>query len=375
MTTNNTKPLKPLDKIDKKNAEKLNSKLIKDIPLEDIVPNPDNAKLFTMENVDGLCQSIESIGFNGAIEVYRLPSGKYQISSGHRRYAAMKRLKRKTIPCIVMEAENDILVRKKLVESNINTRVLSPIEIARAIQYYENILREENYRGGDINSRLGEIFSISRTKVTKLKALLKLADEIQDLAKATNFPFEAFEDAVNFPADKQRQLAENLRKHLEQNPNAEIDTPVVNMYIGEIKKELALEKAKKDREKAQELLQNTRDLIDDKIAEKINQAAEDGVELDPSEIDLTDDYEKVEELPMFESAESFPSEFVVEDDGYDDVKDMPMAFSSEKENDSMLYAYTDRMEVELSRVGTVDKKTKDTLIKKLNAIIRMLENM
>lgn len=361
----------------KTNAEELNPKLIKDIPLEDIVPNPDNAKLFTMENVEGLCQSIENIGFNGAIEVYRLPSGKYQISSGHRRYAAMKRLKKKSIPCIVMEAESDILVRKKLVESNINTRVLSPIELARAIQYYETILREENYRGGDINSRLGEIFSISRTKVSKLKALLKLADEIQDLAKATNFPFEAFEDAVNFPAEKQKQLAENLRKHLEQNPNAEIDTPVVNMYIGEIKKELALEKARKDREKAQELLQNTKELIDDKIAEKINQAAEDGMDLDPSEIDLTEDDEDVEELPMFESAESFPSEFIVEDYGYDDVKDVPMALSSEKEkdNDSQLYAYTDRMEVELSRVKKVDKDTKDALIKKLNAIIKMLESM
>lgn len=368
-----TDSLKSLSKIAKKSVEESNSKLVKDIPLDEIVANPDNQKLFTMENVEGLCQSIESVGFNGAIEVYRLPSGKYQISSGHRRYAAMKRLGRKTIPCIIMELENTILVRKKLVESNINTRVLSPIELARSIQYYETILREENFKG-DINSRLSEIFSISRAKVSRLKSLLKLASEIQELAKAKNFPFEAFEDAVNFPADKQKQLADYLKKHLERNPDSEIDTPVVNMYIGEIKKELQLEKEKKERDKLEQAVKEHTEFIKEKIAEKAAQveAADEGIDI--ADIDLTEDEQFIDDMPKLEEHRKFPAEFAVEEYEDDEAHETPIALNPVKEQEEQLYAYTDRIEEELIR-RKINKQTKEALIKKLNKLIKILEKM
>lgn len=368
-----TDSLKKLGKITKKSVEESNSKLVKDIPLEEIVPNPDNTKLFTMENVEGLVESIKSIGFNGAIDVYRLPGGKYQISSGHRRYAAVKRLGWKTIPCIIMEPEDDILVRKKLVESNINTRVLSPIELARSIQYYEAILREENFKG-DINTRLGEIFSISRTKVSKLKALLKLADDIQELAKAKNFPYEAFEEAVNFPSEKQKQLAERLKKHLEKNPNAEIDTPVVNMYVGEIRNELQIEKDRKEREKLEQAVQEHKEMIEEKLAEKIKQAEEVEEELAPEDVDLLEKPSVVDILPKFEEHEQLPSDVAVEEDSYEEVQEIPIAMNTAKESESQLYAYTDRMEEEITKTK-INKSTKEALIKKLNKLIKMLESM
>ncbi|SFU91094.1 ParB/RepB/Spo0J family partition protein [Butyrivibrio sp. M55] len=368
-----TESLQKLGRITKKSVEESNSKLVKDIPLDEIVPNPDNIKLFTMENVEGLVESIKSIGFNGAIDVYRLPGGKYQISSGHRRYAAVKRLGWRTIPCIIMEPEDDILVRKKLVESNINTRVLSPIELARSIQYYETILREENFKG-DINTRLGEIFSISRTKVSKLKSLLKLADDIQELAKAKNFPYEAFEDAVNFPAEKQKQLADRLRKHLEKNPTAEIDTPVVNMYVGEIKNELQIEKDRKEREKLEQAVQEHQEMIEEKLAEKLKQAEEDKKELELENVDLLDSPSIVDSLPKFEGHDRLPSDVAVEEDSYGEVQDIPIAMSNPKESESQLYAYTDRMEEEIKRIK-INKATKEALIKKLNKLIKILESM
>ena len=372
-----TDSLKKLGKITKKSVEESNSKLVKDIPLDEIVPNPDNTKLFTMENVEGLVESIKSIGFNGAIDVYRLPNGKYQISSGHRRYAAVKRLEWKTIPCIIMEPEDDILVRKKLVESNINTRVLSPIELARSIQYYELILREENFKG-DINTRLGEIFSISRTKVSKLKSLLKLADDIQELAKAKNFPYEAFEDAVNFPADKQKQLAERLKKHLEKNPTSEIDTPVVNMYVGEIKNELQIEKERKEREKLEQAVQEHKEMIEEKLAEKlaekIKQAEESEDELEPEDVDLLEPSSIVDSLPKLEEQDRLPADFGAEEDSYEEVRDVPIAMENAKEPETQLYAYTDRMEEEITR-NKFNKATKEALIKKLNKLIKILESM
>jgi ParB/RepB/Spo0J family partition protein len=368
-----TDSLKKLGKITKKSVEESNSKLVKDISLDEIIPNPDNTKLFTMENVEGLVESIKSIGFNGAIDVYRLPDGKYQISSGHRRYAAVKNLGWKTIPCIIMEPEDDILVRKKLVESNINTRVLSPIELARSIQYYELILREENFKG-DINTRLGEIFSISRTKVSKLKSLLKLADDIQELAKAKNFPYEAFEDAVNFPADKQRQLAERLKKYLEKNPTFEIDTPVVNMYVGEIKKELQLEKERKERQKLEQAVQEHKELIEEKLAEKIKQVEEDEGAVEPEDVDLLETPSILDSLPKLEKQDKLPSDFSAEEDNYEEVRDVPLAMDNVKEPETQLYAYTDRMEEEFKR-NKFNKATKEALIKKLNKLIKILESM
>lgn len=250
---NKTEAFSNLTGIVKKGIEESNNKLIKDIPLEYIEENPDNKKVFSLDNIEGLMESIKNNGFTGAIDVYKLGENRYQILSGHRRYEAVKQLSLKTIPCIISEPDSNILTRKKLIDSNINTRTLSPIELAHAIDYYENTLREENFKG-NINKKLSEIFTLSETKIYQLKSLLKMTNGIQDLAKSITFPYESFSEAVTFPADYQQKLVELIKDYLNSYPDAGLPSIIVQQYINEIKKDIQNERTQKRREKVIESL-------------------------------------------------------------------------------------------------------------------------
>lgn len=250
---NKTEAFSNLTGIVKKGIEESNNKLIKDIPLEYIEENPDNKKVFSLDNIEGLMESIKNNGFTGAIDVYKLGENRYQILSGHRRYEAVKQLSLKTIPCIISEPDSNILTRKKLIDSNINTRTLSPIELAHAIDYYENTLREENFKG-NINKKLSEIFTLSETKIYQLKSLLKMTNGIQDLAKSITFPYESFSEAVTFPADYQQKLVKLIKDYLNSYPDAGLPSIIVQQYINEVKKDIQNERTQKRRDKVIESL-------------------------------------------------------------------------------------------------------------------------
>ena len=227
---------------------------VKNIPLDLIDPNPMNKDIFVVSDIAGLMNSIREHGFMGAIEVYLKPDGRYQISAGHRRYNAMKLLGEKTIPCIVRDLEDESTVTMKLIESNINTRILSPIELSKAIVAYEKALNEEGY-SGSVNNKLMQVFNISETKLLKLRSISKLADSLQKYAYQVNFPYEAFYDATYFSQDRQKELYELLVEHFSRFPNTELSANLVTQYIQQIKNEIRLEKEKNEREKILKTLQ------------------------------------------------------------------------------------------------------------------------
>lgn len=231
-----------------------NENKIQLIPLELIDPNPQNAEIFLVDDVSGLVNSIKEHGFMGAIDVYLKPDGRYQISAGHRRYKAMKILKSEDIPCIVKELEDDNTVTMKLIESNINIRTLSPMELSKAILAYEKALNEEGYRGA-VNEKLMQVFSISEVKLHKLKSISKLVNSLQKYAYQLDFPYEAFYDATYFSQDRQKQLYDMLIDHFNRFPNAELSKNLVTQYIQQIKNEIKLEKEKAEREKILQTIQ------------------------------------------------------------------------------------------------------------------------
>ena len=75
--------------------------VVMNIPLDKIDGNPENDKLFSMRSVDHLAKIIDEEGYTTPIEVYKKKNGRYEITSGHRRYQAMKLLGQKEIPCYI----------------------------------------------------------------------------------------------------------------------------------------------------------------------------------------------------------------------------------------------------------------------------------
>jgi ParB family chromosome partitioning protein len=191
--------------IQKKAIENSNKIVAIDIPLSEIDKNKDNEKIFNMDDIAFLAQGIKEDGFFGAIEVYKKPDGRYEISAGHRRYEAMKLLGRKTIPCIVKEIPDDFARGKKLLSSNIRNRKLTPMDWARSVAYYEHLL-VENGQKKNFEKQATEFFNISSSQLYRYQCLLKLIPELQELADNPLFPFSALREAVSLTPEGQMQF-------------------------------------------------------------------------------------------------------------------------------------------------------------------------
>lgn len=169
------------------------------IRIDQIDENPDNRQIFNMDEIERLAHTIQTDGFSGAIEVFQKDNGRYEISSGHRRFNAMKLLERETIPAIVKPMPDEITKRKKLIKSNINHRNMRPLDWARAIfyareTYYMQDARErgityppENgkryYPKLNVMELLEQDFGMKRNQITKYLSLLKLIPELTQMVE------------------------------------------------------------------------------------------------------------------------------------------------------------------------------------------------
>ena len=80
---------------------KKNKSKVVDIPVEQIEPYPNNAKIHDGRQIDKIKESIVQFGFRGSLLVTQ-KDDKYEIVCGHGRYYALKDLGRKMIPCEVI---------------------------------------------------------------------------------------------------------------------------------------------------------------------------------------------------------------------------------------------------------------------------------
>ena len=205
-----------------------------DIELSLIDKNEDNDKIFNMNDIEYLAKSIEEEGFYGAIEVFKKPNGRYEISSGHRRFEAMKYLHRESIPCIVNDMPDDYKVGIKLLSCNLKTRKLTPLDMARSIAYYEQ-LEKKNGKKGNFSKKAAAFFNISEPQVYRFQVLLKLIPELQELADDPGFPYSALRSAVNLTPEAQLLLYNQINSFiLENNVEDEDDTKEYKLSRGRI---------------------------------------------------------------------------------------------------------------------------------------------
>ncbi len=212
---------------------------IVEIELDKIVPNKDNDKIFSMSEIQLLAQTIKEEGFYGGIEVFKIPhKDQYEISSGHRRYEAVKLLGKKTIPCIVSKYPSDFKRGVKMLVSNIRSRKLSPLEMAKAIDYYSKLLKNEGFKG-EMNKKIAEFFNMSEIQVYRHQCLLRLIPELQELADDPQFPYSAFREAATLSKDGQKELYKDiiyfLNAQAEDDKEYALTRPRIEQLIGNIK--------------------------------------------------------------------------------------------------------------------------------------------
>lgn len=364
-----------IEKIALKTVEEANSKVVKDIPLDLIDPHPDNGKLYSMKGIESLMSSIEKDGFIGAIEVYSKSDGRYLIYSGHRRYAAMKALGRSTIPCLIYPMEDTYTINRKLVAANINTRVLSPLEIARQLQYYEQNLQESGF-SGSIKKELEETFGYSSSKIFRYRSTLKLSPLFEEWALDVKFPYDTYAGVASLPQKWQERVYELLSQEIKKDPDAWRSKAIVNLALSKVKDEIEQENQKDQPGKAP-VPQKESSLVNET---KNEISMDDSMEsfMDDDMPDNTSETVNTEEKAAAPVTKPKSAAINTEPQDSHPTKNLSEEPTSRRTDNSEqnINDYLNKMEYELIKGNLhLSDSSKQTLTEKLEAILQIIRNL
>ena len=142
------------------------------IPLDQIETNPKQPrKDFDETALQELAASIRMHDIIQPITVAKLPSGKYRIISGERRFRAGRIAGIKDIPVYMRQANDQQLLELALLE-NLQREDLNAMEVALS---YRRMMDELNYTQEQVSERMGK----ERSTVANYVRLLKLPPDIQ----------------------------------------------------------------------------------------------------------------------------------------------------------------------------------------------------
>lgn len=144
------------------------------LSVAEIEPHPDQPRRhFDEDALNELAQSIAARGVIQPVVVRPMPSGRYQLVAGERRWRAAQRARVHEIPAIVRKLDEREVTALALIE-NLQREDLNPIEEARAYQR----LSEQD---GLTQQEIATFVDKSRSHVANLMRLLSLPGEVLDM--------------------------------------------------------------------------------------------------------------------------------------------------------------------------------------------------
>jgi ParB family transcriptional regulator, chromosome partitioning protein len=142
------------------------------IPIADIETNPKQPRRdFDEQTLKELAESIRLHDIIQPVTVSKLPSGKYRLITGERRWRAAKMAGLVDIPAYVRQANDAQLLELALLE-NLQREDLNAIEISLS---YKRMMEELDYTQEQVAERMGK----DRSTVANFIRLLKLPPDIQ----------------------------------------------------------------------------------------------------------------------------------------------------------------------------------------------------
>jgi ParB family transcriptional regulator, chromosome partitioning protein len=142
------------------------------IPIADIEANPKQPRRdFDEKALQELADSIKMHDIIQPVTVSKLPSGKYRLISGERRWRASKLAGIQDIPAYIRQANDTQLLELALLE-NLQREDLNAMEIALS---YKRMMEELDFTQEQVAERMGK----DRSTVANFIRLLKLPPDIQ----------------------------------------------------------------------------------------------------------------------------------------------------------------------------------------------------
>jgi ParB family chromosome partitioning protein len=143
-----------------------------EIEVDKISPNPKQPRtVFDEDAMEELVHSVKEIGLLQPIVVRRLSQNKYELVMGERRWRATQQAGLATIPAIVRDTQDDVMLRDALLE-NLHRSQLNPLEEAAA---YQQMLDDFGCTQEVLATRIGR----SRPQISNTLRLLKLPASVQ----------------------------------------------------------------------------------------------------------------------------------------------------------------------------------------------------
>lgn len=175
------------------------------IPLDQIEANPRQPRHdFDEAALQELAQSIRLHDIIQPVTVSRLPTGKYRLISGERRFRAAKIAELKDIPAYVRQADDQQLLELALLE-NLQREDLNAMEIALS---YKRMMEELNYTQEQVAERMGK----ERSTVANYIRLLKLPPDIQVAVRSNQLSMGHARALINVDTvDKQLYLYNEIK--------------------------------------------------------------------------------------------------------------------------------------------------------------------
>lgn len=148
------------------------SSAIREIAIDNIVPNPDQPRTdFDEESLEELAASIRELGIVQPLTLRLADDGTHQIIAGERRWRAARMAGLTSVPAYVRTASDSEITEMALIE-NIQRQDLNAVEVALAFKKLIDVYHLTQER---LSERLGK----KRSSVTNHLRLLKLPAEIQ----------------------------------------------------------------------------------------------------------------------------------------------------------------------------------------------------
>ncbi|MGI6450813.1 MAG: ParB/RepB/Spo0J family partition protein [Desulfitobacteriia bacterium] len=235
---------------------------IKEIMLEDIIPNPDQPRHdFDEQKLEELAQSIKEHGLLQPILVK--PEGnRYHIIAGERRYRAAKLAGLDRISCLVRECTELEMTEKALIE-NIQRDDLSPVEEGLA---YARLMDEY----GLTQEQIAKKVSKGRPTIANLLRIIQLPPAVLEYLKKEQITLGHAKVLLSLE-NTEEQLA--LAQKIAEEGLSVRETEVILQGIREKKKEPQIRKVKKPQyDSMKEIEEKLRNAFQTKVAVKGNES-------------------------------------------------------------------------------------------------------
>ena len=176
------------------------------IPLEQIEVNPKQPRRdFDETALNELAASIKIHDIIQPLTVTRMPSGKYRLIAGERRFRASKMAGLKDVPVYIRQANDTELLELSLLE-NLQRKDLNAIEVALS---YKRLMDELEYTQEQVAERMGK----ERSTVTNYIRLLKLPPDIQVAVRNGDISMGHARALINVDlVDKQLYIFNEIKK-------------------------------------------------------------------------------------------------------------------------------------------------------------------